>query len=140
MVGRGCISDTSKPFSPVDQHWGAHAHYRHVASTEWNPDQEGCCLYSCIPISLAEAIQVNYVLNQIVLPYVLALAAWFAFLTPSMPPSCLIRLPLPDCSLKGLNSAMYDSLDVVKFLEKKRILSSVEPSFGSTLMAASQQQ
>lgn len=110
MVGRGCISDTSIPFSPVDQHWGAHAHYRHVASTEWNPDQEGCCLYSCIPISLAEAIQVNHVLNQIVLPYVLALAAWFAFLTPSMPPSCLIRLPLPDCSLKGLNFAMYVSI------------------------------
>lgn len=58
MVGGSCLFVTSIPFCPFDQCWWAHFHYRHVASTEWNPNQEGSCLQSCIPFNLAEVIQV----------------------------------------------------------------------------------
>ena len=62
MVGRSGLSDASIPFCPVDQHWGALSHYRRLASTEWNPNQEGSYVHLCIPQnSLAETLQVgNY--------------------------------------------------------------------------------
>lgn len=58
MVGGSCLFVTSIPFCPFDQCWWAHFHYRHVASREWNPNQEGSSLQSCIPFNLAEVIQV----------------------------------------------------------------------------------
>lgn len=58
MVGGSCLFVTSIPFCPFDQCWWAHFNSRDVASTEWNPNQEGSCLQSCIPFNLAEVIQV----------------------------------------------------------------------------------
>ena len=57
-MGGSCLFVTSIPFCPFDQCWWAHFNSRDVASTEWNPNQEGSCLQSCIPFNLAEVIQV----------------------------------------------------------------------------------